>query len=229
MTHYALLDNVKIKLRLKDADQTLSEEIEVYLTDADSYINRKLRGALGFIDVHGNPIEIPLTADTIIPVDEDLVQIGTNLAVGRFRKEQNNEEKLWENAVLDLDDYLVNRFGWPEDSGQRVVNPTSITASVNTANIGDTITISGQNFKQFQLLQFFFNESGIETSPENVFVDSIGKFAGAKIIVPDNLTETKAYEILVQDGTENQNNRAFTFVSIILPISLGFVVDAVLA
>lgn len=225
MPHYALLDNVKIKLRLKDADQSLSEELETYLTDADSYINRKLRGALGFTDVHGNPIQIPLTDDTIIQVDDDLIQIGTNLAVGRFRKEQNNEEKLWENATQDLEDYMLNRFGWPEDSGQRVVNPTSITATPTSANVGSTITVSGENFRQFQLLEFFFNDSGIDTIPENVFVDSLGKFSGATFVVPDNLSETKAFEIRVQDGSENVDNRADTFISIILGV-FNFTVDA---
>jgi len=106
MPHYALLDNVKIKLRLKDADETLSEEIEQYLTDVDGWINRKLRNWLGFTDIHGNPIVIPVTEDTNIPVDDDLIQNATDLSIGKFRKEQNNEEKLWDNAKENFESYL---------------------------------------------------------------------------------------------------------------------------
>jgi len=227
MTHYALLDKVKIKLRLKDADQTLSEELEEYLTDIDAYINRKLRMALGFLDIHGNPVVLPLTEDTGIPVDDDLLQNATDLAVGKFRKEQNNEEKLWNNAKENFESYLVDRFGWPEDTFQRVVNPTAISAIPTLAGIGDTITVSGENFHQFKTLEFFFDKQGVDTKPTTVFADSIGKFSGASFVVPDNLTESEAFEILVQDGTENQDNRATTFISIQLGI-LNFIVDAVL-
>ncbi len=227
MTHYALLDKVKIKLRLKDADATLSEELEEYLTDIDSYINRKLRTALGFLDIHGNPVVLPLTEDTGIPIDDDLLQNATDLAVGKFRKEQNNEEKLWDNAKENFNDYLVDRFGWPEDTFQRVVNPTAIFATPTLANIGSTITVSGENFHQFKTLEFFFDEQGVDTKPTTVFADSIGKFSGATFVVPDNLTESEAFEIMVQDGTENQDNRATTFISIQLGVN-NFTVDAVL-
>lgn len=228
MTHYALLDKVKIKLRLKDADQTLSEELEEYLTDVDAYINRKLRTALGFLDVHGNPVVLPLTEDTGIPVDDDLLQNATDLAVGKFRKEQNNEEKLWDNAKENFSAYLVDRFGWPEDSNQRVVNPTTVSGTPTLAVLTDTITVSGTNFHQFKKLQFHFADQQVDTIPKTVFADSIGKFSGVTFEVPDNLTEAKAYEIRVQDGDQNQDNRATTFISVLLSSRSTFTIDVVL-
>jgi len=226
MTHYALLDRVKIKLRLKDADQSLSEELETYLSDVDAYINRKLRATLGFIDVHGNPVVLPLTEDTGIPVDEDLLNNATDLSVGKFRKEQNNEELLWNNAKENFSDYLIERFGWPEDSGQRVVNPTAIQATPTLVVLNDTITVAGQNFHQFKKLAFEFAGTEVDTTPSTVFADSVGKFSNVTFQVPDNLTEEKAFELKVQDGDRNEDNRAETFISVLLSKRLAFTVDA---
>jgi len=226
MTHYALLDRVKIKLRLKDADQSLSEELETYLSDVDAYINRKLRATLGFIDVHGNPVVLPLTEDTGIPVDEDLLNNATDLSVGKFRKEQNNEELLWNNAKENFANYLIERFGWPEDSGQRVVNPTAIQGTPTLVVLNDTITVAGQNFHQFKKLAFEFAGTGVDTIPSTVFADSVGKFSNVTFQVPDNLTEEKAFELKVQDGDRNEDNRAETFISVLLSKRLAFTVDA---
>lgn len=95
------------------------------------------------------------------------------------------------------------------------------------ANIGSTITVSGENFHQFKTLEFFFDEQGVDTKPTTVFADAIGKFSGVTFVVPDNLTESEAFEIRVQDGTENQDNRATAFISIQLGV-INFTVDAVL-
>jgi len=223
MSHYALLDNVKIKLRLVDADQTLSEEIEQYLTDVDGWINRKLRNWLGFVDIHQNPIVIPLTEDTNIPVDDDLIQNATDLAVGKFRKEQNNEEKLWDNAKKNFEAYLEDRFGWPEDTNHRVVNPTTIDYKpVDILLIGEVVTISGTNYHQFQTITINFAGTNIETTPVTVFADFQGKFSNVKIVIPDTLTESKAYELKAEDGTENQDNRANTFVSVNVDAGTNF-------
>ncbi len=231
MTHYALLDKLKLKLRLQDADETLSEELEAYLTDVDSYINRKLRNWLGLIDIHGNPIIIPLTEFTNIPVDEDLMQNATDLAYGKFRKEQANEELNWENAKENFQAYLEDRFGWPEDEGHRVANPTTIDYKpVDILLIGETITISGTNYKQFQRLQIIFAGQTMETTPTTVFADFQGKFSNVKIIIPDNLTESRAFTLECRDGDQNQDNRAHTYVSVNVNAGTNFqyVVDGIM-
>lgn len=215
MSHYALLDKLKLKLRLTDADETLSEELEAYLTDVDSYINRKLRKRLGFQDVHGNPIILPLTEDTGIEVDDDLLQNATDLAYGKFRKEQNNEELNWENAKENFEAYLDDRFGWGSDSNQRVVNPTTISYTpVDIIPKGDELTVSGKNYHQFKSIKIEFAGQTMTTVPATVFADSIGSFSGVKITTPDNLTESKAYLLKAEDGGQNQDNRAQTYVSI---------------
>lgn len=231
MPHYALLDKLKLKLRLTDADQTLSEELEEYLTDVDSYINRKLRNWLGFIDIHGNPIIIPLTETTNIPVDNDLMQNATDLAYGKFRKEQNNEELNWENAKENFQTYLEDRFGWPEDEGHRVSNPTTIEYKpVDILLIGETITVAGTNYHQFQTITIDFNGQAVETTPETVFADFQGAFKNVKIIIPNNLTESKAFSLKARDGDQNQDNRAETFVSVNVDAGTNFqyVVDGIM-
>ncbi len=223
MPHYALLDKLKLKLRLTDADATLSEELEEYLTDVDSYINRKLRNRLGFQDVHGNPIIIPLTETTNIPVDDDLMQNATDLAYGKFRKEQNNEDLNWENSKKNFEAYLEDRFGWAEDSNQRVVNPTTIDYKpVDILLIGETLTVSGTNYHQFKVITIDFAGQVMETSPETVFADFQGEFKNVKIIVPDTLTESKAYTLKAYDGLQNQDNRAETFVSVNVDAGTNF-------
>ncbi len=215
MSHYALLDKVKLALRLTDDDNTLSEELEKYLTDADGWINRKLRNHLGFTDVHQNPVVIPFTEDTNIPIDDDLIQNATDLAVGKFRKEQNNEEKLWENAKENFESYLLDRFGWVEDSGHRVINPTTVSYTpVDIALIGNVIEVQGTNFHQYQVITIEFAGQVMETTPTTVFADVQGKFSGVKFTIPDTLTESKAYELKARDGDQNQDNRAFTYISV---------------
>ncbi len=230
MSHYVLLDKLKLKLRLQDADETLSEELEAYMTDIDSYINRKLRSWLGLNDVHGNPIILPLTEFTNIPIDDDIMQLGTDLAYGKFRKEQNNEELNWENAVKNFEDYLVDRFGWASEENFRVDLPTTIDyVPVDILLIGESITISGKNYHQFKTIQFFFNDSAIATTPETVFADAQGKFKNVKIVIPDNLLVSKAYTLKAQDGTDNQDNRASTYVSVNVDAGTNFtyIVDAI--
>lgn len=215
MSHYALLDKLKLKLRLQDADETLSEELEAYLTDIDGFINVKLRNKLGFTDVHGNPIILPLTEFTNIPVDDELLQLATDLAYGKFRKEQNNEELNWENAKENFELYLEEHFGWTEDSNSRVVNPTTISYTpVSVAIKGSTLTVSGKNFHQYKVIAIDFAGQLMETSPSTVFADVQGAFKNVTIIVPDNITVSQAYKIKAFDGLENQDNRADAFVSV---------------
>jgi len=230
MSHYALLDNVKLALRLQDADESLSEELEKYLTDADTWINRKIRNRVGEIDIHGNPIELPLTEETAIPIDDDIIQNAVDLAVGKFRKEQNNEDLLWENAKENFESYLDDRFGWGSEENFRVDNPTTISYSpVDILLAGSIVTIQGTNYHQFKKLQFEFAGQVVVTSPATVFASQRGKFSGVKFTIPDTLTESKAYELNARDGDENQDNRASTFISVNVDTGTNFnyLVDAI--
>jgi len=227
MVHYALLDNVKNKLRLTDADETINEELEFYLSDIDNYCNRKLRSLFGRVDHQGRDILLPLTEETNPPIDEDLISRAVDLAVGLFRKQQNNEEKLWDNAVIDFETYLTDRFGWARDREFRFTTPPILIiqgpvpnhkSSDGTvkdfsryAGEGELFTVTGKNFSDFKKLVVTFGGKGSEsddplvTVPDQVdpgwFSDEVGGFAN-QVQVPVNVTGNSENIIRVVDGSQ---------------------------
>jgi hypothetical protein len=249
-THYALLDNVKNKLRLQDADESLNEELEFYLSDVDDYCNRRLRQLLGSFDHQGNPIELPLTEDTDPAVDSDLVGRAVDLAVGLFRKQQNNEEKLWDNAVIDFENYLTERFGWARDRALRFSTPPTIVVTgsighrrVNQTDIdysnylseGETVQVKAKNFKNFHKLKVTFN--GIDsdapdpliTNPDQVvvgiFTDKRGRNDNFTLVVPTGTAGKDENIVRVEDGTESTDNFVEQRVFVIPKIGDLFGVD----
>jgi len=228
MVHYALLDNVKNKLRLTDADETLNEELEFYLSDIDNYCNRKLRSLFGRLDHQQRVITLPLTEETNPPIDDDLISRAVDLAVGLFRKQQNNEEKLWDNAVIDFEDYLTQRFGWARDRDFRFTTPPILLIQGPVGNHkssngtvkdfsryageGEFFTVTGKNFSDFKKLVVTFggkgsenNEDPLVTVPDQVdpgwFSDELGGFAN-QVQVPVDVIGNSENIIRVVDGSQ---------------------------
>ena len=50
MTHYGSKTIVKRKLRIAQSDNSLDNEINIFIDDVDDYINEQLRHRLGFYD-----------------------------------------------------------------------------------------------------------------------------------------------------------------------------------
>jgi len=227
MVHYALLDNVKNKLRLTDADETLNEELEFYLSDIDNYVNLKLRSLFGRVDHQGRDIILPLTEETNPPIDDGLISRAVDLAIGLFRKQQNNEEKLWENAVVDFETYLTDRFGWARDRDFRFTTPPLLTVQGSIPNRklpdgtvkdfskyigeGEFITVNGFNFTDFKKLLVTFGGKGSEGDPDPLvtlpnqvdpgwFSDELGNFRGNQIQIPPGVAGNDENVIRVLDG-----------------------------
>jgi len=227
MTHYALLDNVKNKLRFQDTDETMNEELEFYLSDIDNYCNRKLRNLIGRVDHQGRDLILPLTEETNPPIDADLISRAVDLVVGLYRKQQNNEEKLWTNAVKDFEDYLVERFGWARDRDFRFTTPPILSVQGPIPNVklgdgtikdlsryigeGELMTVNGNNFSDFKKLIVTFGGKGNESDPDPLvtnpnqvdpgwFSDELGNFANNQVEVPVGVAGNDENIIRVVDG-----------------------------
>jgi len=227
MVHYALLDHVKNKLRFQDTDERMNEELEFYLSDIDNYCNRKLRNLFGRVDHQGRDIILPLTEDSNPSIDADLISRAVDLVVGLYRKQQNNEEKLWENAVKDFDDYLVERFGWARDRPMRFTTPPLLVVQGPIANVkladgtvkdlsryigeGELMTVNGTNFSDFKKLLITFGGKGNESDPDPLvtnpnqvdpgwFSDELGSFANNQVQVPVDVAGNDDNIIKVVDG-----------------------------
>ena len=61
-------DSVKLKLRLND--DTLKEEVSLYIQEVDDLVNSRVRNKLGTVDFNGDQIDLPLTVEGEPPIDE---------------------------------------------------------------------------------------------------------------------------------------------------------------
>ena len=179
-SHYAQLDRVKLKLRMDqlpdDKQDTIDEELENYINEVDEAINRELLARLGFFDEHGNPIEIPLTEDSNIPLDEDLILIATKWAVGKYRTEQNAEDELERNAVVEFENYLDKRFGWGQGNRLHLTNlKTRIVVDRFGAGEGAEFNIEARNFRRLSELETKLGGKVCDTNPVKVFSDDKGR------------------------------------------------------
>jgi len=77
MTHYASLDMIKQKLRIED--NTIDDELNIYMDEIDAFINRELEAKFGAFTEYGYPIVLPLTDSTNPPVTFDLRQIAAGI------------------------------------------------------------------------------------------------------------------------------------------------------
>lgn len=252
MTHYALLDNVKNKLRLQDADETMNEELEFYLSDVDDYCNRRIKQLLGSFDHQGNPIELPLTDETDPALDSELIGRAVDLAVGLFRKQQNNEEKLWNNAVIDFENYLTERFGWARDRPSRFNTPTiNVEGTLgirrigqqdldlrNVMSEGEVVSVSVKNFKNFHKLQLHFSgigdqtEEPLITNPDQdspgIYTDWRGTNDNFTLTVPAGTSTNDENIVQVQDGTQQTDNIALQRVLVMPKFNGDYLVDSIL-
>ena len=93
MTHYASLDMIKQKLRIED--NTIDDELNIYMDEIDAFINRELEAKFGTFTEYEYPIVLPLTDLTNPPVTFDLRQIAADLVEGKFRYKTTNDKTLW--------------------------------------------------------------------------------------------------------------------------------------
>lgn len=197
MTHYATYDLVKQKLRLND--DSIQDEIEIYMSDVDQQINNALRQKLGLYDSNGNKIVFPLTTSTLPALDEELRGIAADMVVAKFRWYTTEHDDLWKEGLERLAQYLDRRFGW--SSSDPFIVEGTITISPTFGPVGTVITITGSTFVVNTVITITFAGMLLATSPAIVVTDSSGAFS-ATITVPTGFT-TGAYPVQATDRINN--------------------------
>ena len=213
-------DSVKLKLRLND--DTLKEEISLYIQEVDDLVNNRVRNKLGTVDFNGDQIDIPLTVDGEPSIDSELKAIATDAVIGKFRLQNSEKPLIWDTAMKNLDNYLDRRFGYTRDTPFRQKPQASATPSVGTR--GTVITLEGEKWGKNTQLIFQFNEVTVSTTPAFVVTNSEGMFSGVTIKVPSTAIVNQTGLINITDKRQAKQLK-FT----VIPFTTNFTVDGVLA
>jgi hypothetical protein len=179
---YSEYDVLKVKMRIPD--DSLKDELLIYMDEIDDLIDNRLRAKLGEIDSNGNNIVLPLTTSTIPQVDQEIKAIAIDMVEGKFRLKTSEKTLLWDTSVKSLENYLERRFGWTIN-GSYQINPT-LTVSPTSGVVGTTVTISGTQWIPNATLSIKFGGLEVTTSPSTVVSDAFGEFSGVTFTVPNN-------------------------------------------
>ncbi len=201
MSRLVEYDSVKLKLRLPD--DTLKEEILLYMQEVDDLVLNRLRNKLGSVDANGYEIELPLTLDTEPQIDEEVKAIASDLVIGKFRLQNSEKPLLWDTGIKNLDNYLDRRFGWTRDILFKQVSLFQF--NVYTATPGSQVDFTGQRWRPNSIITIE-NKSGnmeITTDPDPIIADKDGNIEGQITIDADEESNTQI-EITITDDQYNE-------------------------
>lgn len=184
MATYSEYDVLKVKMRIPD--DSLKDELLIYMDEIDDLIDNRLRAKLGEIDSNGNTIILPLTTSTIPQVDQEIKAIAIDMVEGKFRLKTSEKTLLWDTAVKALENYIERKFGWTVN-GSYQINPTLTISPINGV-VGTTVTISGTQWIPNATIAIKFGGLQITTTPSTVVSDEYGEFSGVTFAVPNNST-----------------------------------------
>lgn len=192
---YSEYDSIKVKLRVND--DSMKEEIEIYMHDIDDLITNRLRAKLGYNNIYGDPIELPLSQTTIPVLPAELKAIANNMVVAQIRLQNAEKPLLWDAQVKILDNYLDMVYGWTNNTPYQ---PTrTLIATPTTGSIGQVVTLEGSNYQPTTKLTIVFDNTNPVTTPTEVITDIDGIFSGVTFQVPANQPDG-AYNIKVSDN-----------------------------
>lgn len=164
-------------------DDSLKDELLVYMDEVDDLIDNRLRAKLGEVDSNGNTIVLPLTTATIPSVDQEIKAIAVDMVEGKFRLKTSEKTLLWDTAVKSLENYIERRFGWTTN-GSYDINPT-LTVSPITGTVGTTVTLTGTQWIPNADITVKFGGLEVTTTPTTVTSDEYGDFS-CTFAVPNN-------------------------------------------
>jgi len=214
-------DSVKLKLRLND--DSLKEELFLYIQEVDTLVNNRVRNKLGSVDFNGDPIPLPLTVLTEPEIDEELKAIATDLVIGKFRLQNSEKPLIWDTAIKNLDNYLDRVFGYTRDISFRQIPTLILSPLVSTPGV--TVTASGSQWRKNTILEFRFDDILVVTSPPIVVTNENGRFTNVTFQVPANAVVGQTS--LVTVNTEDMVNIKQVNYTV-LPFTKLFTIDGVL-
>jgi len=212
-------DSVKLKLRLND--DTLKDEIGLYIQEVDDLVNNRLRNKLGTVDFNGDFIDLPLTVDGEPAIDEELKAIATDAVIGKFRLQNSEKPLIWDTAMKNLDNYLDRRFGYTRDTAFRQKPQVNVTPDVGTTGI--FVTLDGQRWGKNTILTIQFEGLDVDTTPTNVITNENGRFSDVTFKIPDTATVNQTSLINVTDERQATQVK-FT----VIPFTKEFSIDGVI-
>ena len=169
---YTEYDSIKIKLRI--ANDSMRDEIELYMQEIDDLLDNRLRARLGAVNIYGDEIILPLTSDTVPELPLELKGIANNLVVAKIRLQNSEKPMLWDAEVNILDNYLDRVYGYIRGTAYRPRR--SISLSPETGAIAQVVTVTGSGFAPTQKLTIEWSGGDIVTTATDVISTNKGAF-----------------------------------------------------
>ena len=170
---YTEYDSIKIKLRI--ANDSIRDEIELYMQEIDDLLDNRLRARLGARNIYGDEIILPLTSETIPSIPLELKGIANNLVVAKIRLQNSEKPMLWDAEVNILDNYLDRVYGYIRGTAYRPRRTT--TLSPQTGSVAQVVTVTGTGYAPIKELSISFSGGVIVTTPVSIISDSVGAFS----------------------------------------------------
>ena len=170
---YTEYDSIKIKLRI--ANDSMRDEIELYMQEIDDLLDNRLRARLGSRNIYGDEIVLPLTSETVPEIPLELKGIANNLVVAKIRLQNSEKPMLWDAEVNILDNYLDRVYGYIRGTAFRPRRTT--TLSPQTGAVAQVVTVTGTGYAPIKELSISFSGGVIVTTPVSVISDSVGAFS----------------------------------------------------
>ena len=164
---YTEYDSIKIKLRI--ANDSMRDEIELYMQEIDDLLDNRLRARLGAVNIYGDEIILPLTSETVPELPLELKGIANNLVVAKIRLQNSEKPMLWDAEVNILDNYLDRVYGYIRGTAYRPRR--SISLSPETGAIAQVVTVTGSGFAPTQKLTIEWSGGDIVTTATDVISD----------------------------------------------------------
>ena len=191
---YTEYDSIKIKLRI--ANDSMRDEIELYMQEIDDLLDNRLRARLGAVNIYGDEIILPLTSETVPELPLELKGIANNLVVAKIRLQNSEKPMLWDAEVNILDNYLDRVYGYIRGTAYRPRR--SISLSPETGAIAQVVTVTGSGFAPTQKLTIEWSGGDIVTTATDVISTNKGAFTFT-FPIPAN-TSAGSYKLKVHDN-----------------------------
>lgn len=188
-------ESVKEKLRLND--DTLKDEMYLYIQEVDDLVNNRVRNKLGTVDANGNDIILPLTVDSEPSIDEELKAIATDLVIGKFRLQTSEKSLIWDTAIKNLDNYLDRRFGYTRDVSFRQVPLIQLDPQLGPPS--QVVSMDGSRWLPNALLKVTVDGIEVVTTPLQALTDGNGLFENILFTIPASSIVNEPAIIIITD------------------------------